>query len=228
MGRKTLEDEDQWYGVVDPKQRKKIQDRLAQRARRKRLAASAKYPKSTAILEKVVPYATPPVTSSDSSTSDSPPSDVPGYQQSPPNFSTIPSATSFQVTPSHTVYSALFHNGVLLGLPCSTASISRSLPPASHIPPSLWPSKLQLETVHYQWIDRFPLPRLRDRMIELSDEFSTEDFLADMFSTTESFSLEAGKESWDESAWSIGDRFRSKWGFLFDCMIEKGSLRSLV
>ncbi|KAH6665945.1 hypothetical protein B0J14DRAFT_604971 [Halenospora varia] len=215
MGRKTIGDDDQWHGVLDPKQRKKIQDRLAQRARRKRLSQSAKRPKSADSSEDVVPYATPPATSSSSSASDSSLSDIPGYQHSPPNFSTTPTATSFQVTPSHTVYSALFHNGVLLGLPCSTASISRSSPAASHTPPSLWPSQLQLETVHYQWIDRFPLPQLRNRMIQLSDEFSTEDFLADMFSTNDSFTLEKGKESWDESAWSVSEGFKSKWGFLF-------------
>ncbi|EHL02832.1 hypothetical protein M7I_1094 [Glarea lozoyensis 74030] len=33
MGRKVEKEEDNWYGVIDPKRRKQIQDRLAQRAR---------------------------------------------------------------------------------------------------------------------------------------------------------------------------------------------------
>lgn len=35
MGKKTPEAEDTWFGVHDAKKRKQIQDRLAQRARRK-------------------------------------------------------------------------------------------------------------------------------------------------------------------------------------------------
>ena len=51
------------------------------------------------------------------------------------------------------------------------------IPPAlPHIPKSLHPTPTHLENVHFQWIDRFPLPRLRDSMICLSDVFSSERF----------------------------------------------------
>jgi len=117
--------------------------------------------------------------------------------------------------PKHSLFSALFHNGVILGLPCSTHSISRSLPASTQVPESLRPTPLQAQNVHFQWIDRFPFPRLRDRMIELSDSYSAEDFLGDIFSTT-TFNIKPGYMSWDPEAWVVTRDFREKWKVLLD------------
>ena len=59
-----------------------------------------------------------------------------------------------------------------------------------------------------------PLPRLRDSMICVSDVFSSEDFLADIFNTT-TFTISPGRMSWASDAWKVDDEFRKKWQILF-------------
>ncbi len=130
------------------------------------------------------------------------------------SYTTTISADHILIPAYHTVYSALFYNGVILGLPCSTAALSRSKPPGQHVPPSLRPTETQLENVHYEWIDRFPLPWFREKMIKLSDVLSTEEFMEDLF-LRRTWEIKSGAESWDESAWVPTLEFRAKWGMLF-------------
>ena len=111
-----------------------------------------------------------------------------------------------------TVYSALYNNGVILGLTCATVMPQRSKP-APHAPRSLQPTKLQLEAVHLPWIDRFPLPRFRENFIRKEAEINEEEFLFDMFNL-DSFNLRPGRQGWDEDAWVVHRNFASKWGFL--------------
>jgi hypothetical protein len=117
--------------------------------------------------------------------------------------------------PNHSLFSALFHNGVILGLACSTSTISKSLFASTHIPESLRPTPLQAQNVHFQWIDRFPFPRMRDKMIEFTDLYSAEDFLGDIFSTA-TFNIKPGYMSWDPEAWVVNQGFKEKWKLLLD------------
>ena len=80
-----------------------------------------------------------------------------------------------------TVYAAMFKNGSMLGLKCSLTSTSKSKPASSLIPAPLHPTPLQLTTVHLQWIDRFPFPRMRDNMIILAGIIDDEEFMGDLF-----------------------------------------------
>lgn len=112
------------------------------------------------------------------------------------------------------VYAALFNNGAVLGITCSAAICSKSKPSSSRIPATLAPTSLQLSTVHPQWIDRFPFPRMRDNMITLMSIIDEEEFLADLFCLT-SFSVRPGAAPWDPKAWKIGQDFSAKWGYLF-------------
>jgi len=52
-------------------------------------------------------------------------------------------------------------------------------------------------------------------MILLADEFSTEEFLAELF-IGETWQIREGAASWDEEAWIPGEAFREKWGFLLE------------
>jgi hypothetical protein len=115
---------------------------------------------------------------------------------------------------NHTIYSALFHNGVILGLACSSSAMSKSRPAPPNAPESLHPIPIQLEQVHFEWIDRFPLPKLRHRMIHLSDVINTEEFMADLF-TTQTFTIQPGRPSWDSDAWKVTSDFKQKWIYLF-------------
>lgn len=116
--------------------------------------------------------------------------------------------------PSLSVYSALFDNGRILGLSCSCATAYKSKSASLTVPKSLHPIETELSTIHFQWIDRFPFPRMRDNMIALYPVIDPEEFLSDLFHLT-SFTLRHGSVSWDAAAWKIGPELAAKWGYLF-------------
>jgi hypothetical protein len=113
-----------------------------------------------------------------------------------------------------TVYAALYINGEILGLTCSTTVPKKSAPAGPNVPPPLRPTELQMVTIHPSFIDRFPFPRVRDAMISLCGIFDEEELVKDMF-TMPSFEIVQGRAPWDGSAWKIMDCFADKWGYLF-------------
>ena len=127
--------------------------------------------------------------------------------------------------PMFTVYSALFYNGVILGIPCATSAVSKSRPPAPHVPEPLRPLQVQLDQVHYSFIDRLPQKALRQKLVHLGDTFNVEDFTGDMF-TMPTFIIAPGCQSWDPSGWTLAPEFRSKWRIIFDAM-ESSSAESV-
>ena len=111
-------------------------------------------------------------------------------------------------------FAALFANGKILGIGCSTVIPSKSPKAGPGIPETLRPTALQLTRVHASWIDRYPFPRMRDNFITLSGIIDEEEFLFDIFSM-ESFTVNPNKPSWDASGWIISKDFAKKWGYLF-------------
>lgn len=116
--------------------------------------------------------------------------------------------------PNLTIYSAMFHNGVILGLACGSSSVSLSKAALPHVPEPLRPTTIQLENVHFEWIDRFPMAEFRDKMITCADTFSIEGFLAELF-TSPTFLLTPGRASWDPDAWHPTEEFKKKRSYLF-------------
>lgn len=219
MGKRTSSEADLWYGVQDAKKRKQIQDRLAQRARRERLASLKG--KSTPTAGRATTAPMRRVTCRDLELSSLARRDT-GCSSSS-RLSHSPSSTGLisrlnarisQPIVNHTIYSALFHNGVILGLACSSSNMSKSRPAPPNTPESLRPISLQMEQVHFEWIDRFPMPNLRHSMIRFSDVINNEEFLADIF-TGQTFTIQPGRPSWDPDAWEVTPEFKEKWGYLF-------------
>lgn len=101
-----------------------------------------------------------------------------------------------------------------MGLICNAPYPAKSKPPDPKWPVSLQPSALQLTTIHPQWLDRFPFPKMRDNFIILIGIIDEEEFLRDFF-CMKSFEIETGGQSWDPKAWKIGRDFGRKWGYLF-------------
>ncbi|EXJ92344.1 hypothetical protein A1O3_00894 [Capronia epimyces CBS 606.96] len=114
---------------------------------------------------------------------------------------------------NNTVFTALFKNGRILGLPCSS-QISWKSNFRPGIPPPLQPTVLQMTTMHTSWIDRFPFPHMRDNFIKLSAIIDEEEFLQTLFDT-HSFTIVPGTMSWDPNGWIMSKEFADKWGYLF-------------
>ncbi|KAI9929503.1 hypothetical protein MW887_000976 [Aspergillus wentii] len=153
-------DRDNWQGVQDGRLRKKIQDRLAQRARRKRIAESK---------------------ASSSPSSDKIPPSLTLNQVLIPTTTTTPIIGQVPLT----VWAALWQNGAMMEISCSVCIPSVSKPvDATIIPASLHPTDLQLTTIHHSWIDRFPFPKMRDNMTTLTSVIDENEFLQDLFCMT--------------------------------------------
>jgi len=231
MARKASNDSDHWFGVLDPQKRKQIQNRLAQRARRKSILFMLDLSPLADLTGKRLAKQNEGTQSAPSKTYAGNPSalaepacgihgkrDLAASQiLSIIRNSRAPVSSDHRLLPlpNHTLFSALFRNGVILGLACSTATISMSLPSTVYVPESLRSTPLQVGRVHFQWIDRFPFPRMRDNMIEHSDSYSAEDFLGDIFSVS-TFYIKPGYMSWDPEAWVVKMDFKEKWMLLLD------------
>ncbi|KIW09823.1 hypothetical protein PV08_11924 [Exophiala spinifera] len=112
------------------------------------------------------------------------------------------------------VFAALHNNGLILGLRCGIQVPILSPPCTSKVPLSLHPSKTQMTVLHIPWIDRFPFPGMRDKVIRLNGMFDEEEFLNDMFQMS-TFDILPDSVSWDPNAWIMTQSFEEKWGFLF-------------
>ncbi|KAF2684507.1 hypothetical protein K458DRAFT_418083 [Lentithecium fluviatile CBS 122367] len=113
-----------------------------------------------------------------------------------------------------TFYGALYINGQMLGIPCSTVVPAKSNPVGPEIPLALHPTELQLITIHPRWIDRFPFPKMRNSLISLSGVIDDEEFVRDL-ALMPSFEIVPGRMPWDPRAWKILKPFAEKWGYLF-------------
>jgi hypothetical protein len=205
-------DPDIWYGIQDPRERRKIQNRRAQRARRKRLAASEKSPDA---LTCSISTSSPDLSQNglfDCQAIDRSPLDFAAFLKIVPPVNSSRDTTFSQIPPA--VFNALFDNGAMMGLSCGTVIPAKSKPQPDHIPLPLHPTAIQLMTIHELWIDRLPFPKMRDNLITLQGIIEGEDFLKDLFSM-DSFSIRPNGKGWDPRDWSVCKAFADKWGYLF-------------
>ncbi|KAL2854771.1 hypothetical protein BJX68DRAFT_253977 [Aspergillus pseudodeflectus] len=102
---------------------------------------------------------------------------------------------------------------------------SPSTPQHIHsLPASLHPTHLQQTIPHGDWIDLFPSPEGRDRLIRAAGTFDEDELWEDCIGGLyEGFpddeisrrGLIAWSPPWDVSGWEMSEGFVSKWGWLF-------------
>lgn len=117
--------------------------------------------------------------------------------------------------------------GVLVTpLDCADVEVIHIVPyPAKPelLPPTLRPTILQQTVPHSNWIDMFPSPEGRDRLIRATGTFDEDDLCADCIGGLyEGFpdnkikqrGLVAWSPPWDIAGWEMSEGFLKKWGWL--------------
>lgn len=92
------------------------------------------------------------------------------------------------------------------------------------VPPSLLPTTLQQTVPHGDWIDMFPCPEARDRLILATGTFDEDDLWADCIGglyegfpddEVERRGIIAWSPPWEITGWEMSEGFLRKWGWLF-------------
>ncbi|KAH8797739.1 hypothetical protein F5884DRAFT_687764 [Xylogone sp. PMI_703] len=96
-----------------------------------------------------------------------------------------------------------------------------ALPSALAIPFTLQPTVLQSTTPHPFWIDLIPLGKWRDNMILASGTFDEDELCVDIvgglwegFSDADRRGLVVWNTPWDIRGWEVSEGFWEKWGWL--------------
>ncbi|KAJ4363081.1 hypothetical protein N0V83_010201 [Neocucurbitaria cava] len=243
MVRRTDPKDDNWLYVKDAKKRKQIQDRLAQRARRKEQTRNTSQSQSDSSPDQdnwetdqsLIPYHAPSTSSAEAAID--PSLEIEGLNISgaedlleydaTTNTLPLPSTPSIlnegiylpllsplsQPNTPFTVFSALYINGKILGIRCATTYSSRTPPPTPDIPLPLHATDTQRLILHPRWFDRFPFPKMRDSLIKLQGVIDEEELVKDIF-TMPSWRIVEGRACWDPRAWKMEREWATKWGWL--------------
>ncbi|KAF4155437.1 hypothetical protein CNMCM8927_002048 [Aspergillus lentulus] len=243
--------QDDWTGVIDRKERRKLQNRLNQRLYRWRKRVDLVGPHSeTSIL---APPASAP--SSIESTWDSSLRDfysaaaaaeVPDQftcANAPPHalqfrqwFETAAYQSYWKGSPQRdhlislcrlNVHRAINDNITLIGMTpewmksddaISIFNLQQPSFAPERIPPSLRPTLIQLQVPHHPWLDFFPFPRMRHRLILAGDSFDDDELCHDLMAFWDTRNTAATLlvwgHSWDPKNWEVTERFAHKWTWM--------------
>ncbi|KAI1757600.1 hypothetical protein F4782DRAFT_479201 [Xylaria castorea] len=92
------------------------------------------------------------------------------------------------------------------------------------LPSTLLPTTIQQTVPHGDWIDMFPCPEARDRLIRAVGTFDEDDLWADCIGglyegfpddEVERRGIIAWSPPWDITGWEMSEGFLRKWGWLF-------------
>ena len=100
-----------------------------------------------------------------------------------------------------------------------------------HLPPNLFPTKLQKEVVHHPWIDLWPHPRIRDNLLSRENgSYDIDELCLDLVGEgnchkcNEARTCCKGNEDrkgwiiwsdpWDFAGWEVTEGFVKKWGWV--------------
>ncbi|KAI2788183.1 hypothetical protein POX_e06196 [Penicillium oxalicum] len=89
----------------------------------------------------------------------------------------------------------------------------------SNLPVSLRPTHLQRSTPHHPWLDFFPLPKMRDNLIQAGDDWDDHALCHDIMGFWDSESLSTPGlivwgDPWDIRNWELTEAFLKKWQWI--------------
>ncbi|CAJ0552683.1 Ff.00g007610.m01.CDS01 [Fusarium sp. VM40] len=221
--------DDDWTGITEARDRRRRQNRLNQRAYRKRKARNGELADTTpedlhtnGILilptarQRAVAYAFMQLVQMQHSLNNHRPALLPSL---------------IRLNAVNAVSSNALHIGIpLQGLCCDDViSPWNALGPKPadgalarpSCPESLHPTKLQIEIEHHPWVDLLPIPQLRDNMLRAytSGVIDEDELCIDILGLLSSQGLQDAYlivwgESHDASSWEVSVGFLKKWGWL--------------
>ncbi|OGM46185.1 hypothetical protein ABOM_004862 [Aspergillus bombycis] len=87
-----------------------------------------------------------------------------------------------------------------------------------NIPPSLRPTPIQRSVPHHPWLDFFPFPHMRDNLITAGDMLDDDDLCHDLMAFWDTRNTGATLLVWGEPSdpknWEVTEGFARKWGWL--------------
>lgn len=96
--------------------------------------------------------------------------------------------------------------------PFNTPSPGR---PETSLPPSLRPTMLQRTIAHHPWIDPFPIPTMRDKLLCAADSYDETELCNDLMGLCGSHpGLIIWGEPHDPYGWEVTEDFAKKWNWL--------------
>ncbi|KAI9040592.1 bZIP transcription factor [Aspergillus affinis] len=236
--------EDDWTGIINRKERRKLQNRLNQRRFRSRKQESQADSRTTAI---ATTASSTPFNSSILPLLDSqgqydeiwecrlaPPrarefrewfaaKAYESYMQGAPNRDHLIGLSRLNV------HRAINENITAIGMTPvwmqsdDSISIFNLTQPNSGflvegIPPCLRPTSIQLQIPHHPWLDFFPFPHMRDAMILAGDSWDDDDLCHDLMAFWDTRNTAATLlvwgDSWDARNWEVTEAFARKWKWL--------------
>jgi len=97
-----------------------------------------------------------------------------------------------------------------------SASEELSLLHDTKMPASLRPTRMQRKVHHHPWIDFFPLPKMRDNLIQAGDDWDDDELCHDIMGFWNSpgsgnAGLLVWGDPWDVQNWELTEAFLKKW-----------------
>ncbi|KAK4862230.1 hypothetical protein LT330_003368 [Penicillium expansum] len=236
-----LQPSETWVGLTDPDERRRRQNRINQRAYRMRKRLGVKKDSSSTSVKFTSSTSSIPPQDTASLQSDPPKptlcrsskfldhlleqlaqSAYRSYVQGDPR------TTHFLTLARVNIFRAFMHNMKLIGwspnwIDRSTVSDfsiilpqnNATLDDCSHIPFNLRPTRVQRTMPHHPWLDFFPLPKMRDNLIEAGKTWNEDELWNDIMGFWDVSNLDAGLlvwgEPWDVRNWEVTEPFLKKW-----------------